>query len=60
MERKKAGFWILLSLVNILGLGFAIRLYVQASPENHTFATFVLLLVMFVLAVADMRSALPH
>ena len=60
MERKRAGFWIVLALINIVGLGYAIRLYARASSETRGFALFVMLLVIVVLGVADIRSTLPH
>ncbi len=60
MERKTARFWIVLVLINVVGLGYAINVYAQASGENRAFATFVLLAVMLILAIADIRSTLPH
>lgn len=60
MERKRAAFWIILAVINVVGLGYAISVYVQASGENRVFATFVLVTVMLILAIADIRSTLPH
>ena len=60
MERKKAAFWIVLAVINVVGLGYAISVYAQATSDNRAFATFVLLAVMLILAIADIRSALPH
>ena len=60
MKRKKAGFWIVLMLINVVGLGYAIRLYAQANSDTRGFATFVLLVFILILGVADIRSALPH
>ena len=60
MERKRAGFWILLALINALGLGYAIHFYAQSGSETRGFAIFVMVVVILVLGVADIRSTLPH
>jgi predicted membrane channel-forming protein YqfA (hemolysin III family) len=60
MHHKRIGFWIVLAAINLVGLGYAISLFARASSENRVFATFVLLAMMLLLAIADIRSVLPH
>jgi hypothetical protein len=59
MKRNKSsrGLWMVLALVNVLALIYPINLSLRAkSVDESLFATFVLVAVVFLLALVDAVS----
>ena len=50
-------FWWLLSVVNVVGVGYPVLLVRRAqSVEDNLFAVFLLIFVLFLMVVVDMVS----
>jgi len=58
-RNRRTKFWIILALINIAAIIYPVGLYVQAdSNEAQLFAVIALSCVAFLLAIADMVSAI--
>jgi len=58
-RNQRTKFWIILALINIAAIIYPVGLYVQAdSNETQLFAVIAFSCVAFLLAIADMVSAI--
>ena len=56
-NRSRARFWIILIAINVLAIGYFLRLYLRAlTSDEQLFAAMALIFVAFLMVIADIVS----